>query len=202
MVCRLSTASDLRLSSLYRFAAPHQLVDSRAFHYCRQVRRRSFLEQRVMRTDLAFLAPGFLLMVTTIATVSKAAIVLSSTSLETCLRSGSNDTSWDGDEPQENCANRAIALVAIDGDTLGSTSEMQFDLSCVGSSDGSCPCKCNYAEDPDCSCRDLSSAISIRVSRTPVLAEYPLTYFASYNSKVYEVGYCNAMSNNDDIVLP
>ena len=55
------------------------------------------------------------------------------------------------------------------------------------SSDGVCPCTCNYASDPGCTCRDVASAINVTLSKTPVYASYPLQYVQSYNYQPYEV---------------
>jgi len=144
----------------------------------------------------------FILNVITLLRYSSSATVLSSTTLETCLRNdgGANtnnnningssvlsSSSTKSENIDESCASRVVVLVTLDGGTLGSTSELQFGIPCVGSADGSCPCKCNYAEDSGCECRDLGASVSIRMSRTAVLAEYPLTYVASYNSKMTEV---------------
>lgn len=55
------------------------------------------------------------------------------------------------------------------------------------STDGVCPCTCNYATDPTCSCRDIASPVNVTVTKSPVYATYPLIYEKSYNSKPYEV---------------
>ncbi|WIA16742.1 hypothetical protein OEZ85_013396 [Tetradesmus obliquus] len=51
---------------------------------------------------------------------------------------------------------------------------------------GQCPCPCNYASDPSCSCRDLASSLTVSLSKGPLWASYPLTYLQSFNYKPYE----------------
>jgi hypothetical protein len=48
------------------------------------------------------------------------------------------------------------------------------------SSDGQCPCECDYSQ-ADCSCRDLESSITIHVTKSPVSLLYPLTYRKTVN---------------------
>lgn len=42
-----------------------------------------------------------------------------------------------------------------------------------------CPCSCTYGIDPGCKCQNLEEPVKISVSKTPVYASYPLTYFKS-----------------------
>lgn len=51
-----------------------------------------------------------------------------------------------------------------------------------------CPCPCDYAADPECTCRDLRQNISVAATKTPVYASYPLTYRQDFNGRPYEVG--------------
>lgn len=55
------------------------------------------------------------------------------------------------------------------------------------SSDGNCPCTCNYATDIGCTCRDLAQSVNVTITKTPVYATYPLTYQQAFNFKPYEV---------------
>lgn len=41
---------------------------------------------------------------------------------------------------------------------------------------GACPCPCNYASDASCSCRDLSSSLTVSLSKGPLWSSYPITY--------------------------
>ncbi len=57
---------------------------------------------------------------------------------------------------------------------------------CPCSATGTCPCSCNYATDAGCTCRDLTQAINVQMTKSPVYASYPLTYAQAFNSKPYE----------------
>ena len=59
-------------------------------------------------------------------------------------------------------------------------------LLCPCSATGTCPCSCNYATDAGCTCRDLTQAINVQMTKSPVYASYPLTYAQAFNSKPYE----------------
>ncbi|KAJ9505456.1 hypothetical protein QJQ45_026136, partial [Haematococcus lacustris] len=52
---------------------------------------------------------------------------------------------------------------------------------------GSCPCPCNYAVDDSCTCRDLASPLQVSLTKTPMVASYPMQYLASFNFKPVEV---------------
>jgi hypothetical protein len=53
---------------------------------------------------------------------------------------------------------------------------------------GRCPCPCDYATDAGCGCRDLSGgALGVSLTKSPVTANYPLTYLKQFNYKPYEV---------------
>lgn len=54
------------------------------------------------------------------------------------------------------------------------------------SSDGVCPCSCDYTTDSSCTCRDLAQSINVTLTKSAVMATYPLTYVQSFNSKPYE----------------
>lgn len=71
------------------------------------------------------------------------------------------------------------------------------------STNGKCPCTCNYATDPTCTCRDLAQTINVTLAKTPVYAVYPLTYVQSFNSKPYEVMPCTTQNQTDlsDVLL-
>ena len=55
------------------------------------------------------------------------------------------------------------------------------------SSDGTCPCTCNYATDASCTCRDLAQSINVTLTKTAVYNTYPLTYVQAFNYAPYEV---------------
>jgi hypothetical protein len=48
---------------------------------------------------------------------------------------------------------------------------------------GACPCPCNYAQDPSCTCRDLEAPVSISVTKSPVWASYPLQYMQAWPAR-------------------
>ncbi len=75
----------------------------------------------------------------------------------------------------------------LDGANGVATEELDFSLSCIGSTDGVCPCTCDYATDASCTCRDLQQTLVVTLTKTPVWASYPLTYLASFNYEPYEV---------------
>ena len=74
------------------------------------------------------------------------------------------------------------------GDALSPSPSKLADamLACC-SSDGKCPCTCNYASDVGCTCRDLSQTINVTLVKTPVYNTYPLTYVQAFNYAPYEV---------------
>ena len=55
------------------------------------------------------------------------------------------------------------------------------------STDGVCPCTCDYVVDASCTCRDLAGAINVTLSKSAVYASYPLQYVQTFNYKPYEV---------------
>ena len=57
---------------------------------------------------------------------------------------------------------------------------------CSGS--GGCPCTCEYGTDPACQCRSLPQPLNITLTKTPVVAAYPLTYQQSFDAQPTEVG--------------
>lgn len=56
------------------------------------------------------------------------------------------------------------------------------------STDGKCPCSCNYATDQGCTCRNLAESINVTLTKSPVYSTYPLTYVQAFNSAPTEVG--------------
>ena len=55
------------------------------------------------------------------------------------------------------------------------------------STDGVCPCTCDYVADASCTCRDLAGAVNVTLSKSAVYASYPLKYVQTFNYKPYEV---------------
>lgn len=52
---------------------------------------------------------------------------------------------------------------------------------------GRCPCPCDYARDPGCTCRDLTSPMRVALTKSRMWASYPLQFLQSFNYKPYEV---------------
>ena len=55
------------------------------------------------------------------------------------------------------------------------------------STDGVCPCTCDYVADASCTCRDLAGAVNVTLAKSAVYASYPLQYVQTFNYKPYEV---------------
>lgn len=107
--------------------------------------------------------------------------VLASTSLESCVVSGQEESQ------ASHCSDKIVALVAIDAGTLSTTTQLEFNVSCIGSDARRCPCDCNYISQPNCDCRDLTTTALVRLERSPVHAAFPLTYLRTFNARPYEV---------------
>ncbi|KAG1674972.1 hypothetical protein FOA52_014767 [Chlamydomonas sp. UWO 241] len=107
-------------------------------------------------------------------------IVLSTSSLQSCVRDGS------GAELDVKCEKKVVVTLAVGNGASLATEQLDFSLMCIGSPDGSCPCPCNYQTDPTCNCRDLAAPLSLTVTKTPVWASYPMQYITSFNYKPYE----------------
>eukprot|EP00879_Flechtneria_rotunda_P028806 GHRR01031032.1.p1 GENE.GHRR01031032.1~~GHRR01031032.1.p1 ORF type:complete len:186 (+),score=24.42 GHRR01031032.1:102-659(+) len=108
--------------------------------------------------------------------------IISSSKLEACTANGTqgaNSTSL-------SCKQKLVITVTVDSGDTTSSQDIALTVSCVGSPTGSCPCPCNYAVDASCTCRDLASILTIKLSKTPLLASYPLTYLQAFNYKPYE----------------
>eukprot|EP00882_Tetradesmus_deserticola_P031406 GHRQ01035511.1.p1 GENE.GHRQ01035511.1~~GHRQ01035511.1.p1 ORF type:complete len:197 (+),score=37.95 GHRQ01035511.1:158-748(+) len=108
--------------------------------------------------------------------------IISSSKLETCIRNGTQGAN----STAISCKQKVVVVVSVDSGDSISSQDVQFTLNCVGSSTGQCPCPCNYASDASCGCRDLSSSLTVSLSKGPLWASYPLTYLQSFNYKPYE----------------
>lgn len=85
------------------------------------------------------------------------------------------------------CQEKLVVTLTLGSGAALATEELQLGLACVGSSDGRCPCSCNYATDAGCGCRDLQQALSLRLTKSVLAASYPLTYLQSFNYKPTEI---------------
>jgi hypothetical protein len=124
------------------------------------------------------------------------AIFLSSSSLNACIADGSQvsyinrivdkyNTVYLQATLSISCRNEIVVTLAISASS-GFDESVVFSLSCIGSSDGTCPCPCNYAVDPGCTCRDLEQPMQVALSKSPVFASYPMQYLQTVNYKPYE----------------
>lgn len=85
-----------------------------------------------------------------------------------------------------NCTSKLVVTLAVEAGAALATSTLDFDIACVGSASGACPCTCDPAADAACACRDLTSPLRITVTKTPAYATYPLNWVRSFNSKPTE----------------
>ncbi|KAL6753619.1 hypothetical protein V8C86DRAFT_3019426 [Haematococcus lacustris] len=106
--------------------------------------------------------------------------VVASSSLETCVRTSTA-------EQDITCQKKLVLTVSLGSGQTLQTEQLDFTLACVGSPSGSCPCPCNYAVDDSCTCRDLASPLQVSLTKTPMVASYPMQYLASFNFKPVEV---------------
>jgi hypothetical protein len=85
------------------------------------------------------------------------------------------------------CSKKIVVTLNLENNKLYETDELDFELACVNSPTGRCPCPCFYAQDPGCACRDLRRTIKVSVTKTPVYAVYPLSQPRMFNGRPYEV---------------
>lgn len=55
------------------------------------------------------------------------------------------------------------------------------------SGSGGCPCTCNYATDPGCTCRNLKDTLNVTITKGAVYSSYPLIYQQAFNYRPTEV---------------
>ncbi|KAK9858858.1 hypothetical protein WJX84_008886 [Apatococcus fuscideae] len=108
------------------------------------------------------------------------ATVIANSQLETCVADGSTV------DATLSCSKKLVTTMTLTNGASLATEQLQYSVPCIGSTNGKCPCSCNYATDPTCTCRDLAQTINVTLTKTPVYAVYPLTYVQSFNSKPYE----------------
>ncbi|GIL53994.1 hypothetical protein Vafri_9547 [Volvox africanus] len=105
--------------------------------------------------------------------------VLATGRLEKCVRDGTSEAI--------NCNTKLIVTLTVGHGGLVRTEDLEFSLRCVNSPDGNCPCSCNAATDPNCSCRDLQAPMRVSLTKSALWASYSLQYVNSFNWKPYEV---------------
>jgi hypothetical protein len=84
------------------------------------------------------------------------------------------------------CAKKIVVTLTLENNRLYQTESLNFNLACIDSPTGQCPCPCHYADDPLCTCRDLRRVISVAVTKSPVFAVYPLSQPRTFNGRPYE----------------
>lgn len=89
--------------------------------------------------------------------------------------------------------------LTLENNKLYQTDQLQFEVACVDSPTGRCPCPCFHKEDPSCACRDLRRSIKVSVTKTPVYAVYPLSQPRMFNGRPYEVRH-QPLSRPDAVV--
>ncbi len=75
--------------------------------------------------------------------------------------------------------------IKYDKSSLSSYNQCVLPIQCSGSS--GCPCTCNYATDPGCTCRDLKDTLNVTITKGAVYASYPLIYQQAFNYRPTEV---------------
>ena len=85
------------------------------------------------------------------------------------------------------CTKKLVVATTVENDKFYETEFLDFQIDCVDSPTGECPCPCNYQIDQDCSCRDLSDPIRVSMTKTPVKLLYSLDSPAVFNGRPYEV---------------
>ncbi|GLC48085.1 hypothetical protein PLESTB_000713300 [Pleodorina starrii] len=80
-----------------------------------------------------------------------------------------------------------VNLTSPNDEIVGAEHNLDFTIRCVNSSDGVCPCTCDAATDPSCTCRNLRApAIQLTLTKSFV-ASYPLKHLQDFNWKPIEV---------------
>lgn len=107
------------------------------------------------------------------------------------------------------CDKKIIVTLTIENNKLYQTELLNFQVSCINSPTGQCPCPCYYLDDPTCRCRDLAEPIQIGLTKTPVYALYPLSQPHTVNGRPNEayittgpggsVGSCNDDENDANL---
>ncbi|KAL4528472.1 hypothetical protein Ndes2437A_g03041 [Nannochloris sp. 'desiccata'] len=97
--------------------------------------------------------------------------------LESCFNNGTDAL---------DCAKKIVVTLALENNRLYQTESLNFNLACIDSPTGQCPCPCHHAYDPSCTCRDLRRVISVAVTKSPVFAVYPLSQPRTFNGRPYE----------------
>ncbi|GAB4818016.1 hypothetical protein N2152v2_005062 [Parachlorella kessleri] len=89
-------------------------------------------------------------------------------------------------EPSVSCSKKLIVTLELSNNKKYATEQLDFDVSCVDSPTGECPCPCNYSSDPKCTCRNLAQKLSVGVTKSAVYATYPMNYIKKFNGRPNE----------------
>ncbi|KAK9799370.1 hypothetical protein WJX73_004741 [Symbiochloris irregularis] len=106
--------------------------------------------------------------------------VIANSQLQSCIADSQGRTSV------LTCKQQLVTTIAVTNNGGLATQSLNYQVPCIQSTDGACPCTCNYATDAVCTCRDLAQSINVTLTKTPVYATYPLTYQQAFNYKPYE----------------
>jgi hypothetical protein len=115
-----------------------------------------------------------------------ASFVIAKSSLAAVIAAGSLQTCTNNGTGALDCTNKLVVTLTLENNKLHATDSLYFNLACVDSPTGACPCPCYYLTDPGCRCRDLRRAVAIAVTKTPVYAIYPLSQPHTFNGRPYE----------------
>lgn len=85
------------------------------------------------------------------------------------------------------CTKKLVVAMTVENDKIYETDYLDFQIDCVDSPNGECPCPCNHEIDQDCPCRDLMVPMRISMTKTPVKLVYPLERPTMFNGRPYEV---------------
>ena len=85
------------------------------------------------------------------------------------------------------CEEALVVTLTIPSGHSLATEQLEATVACVGDNGGAeCPCRCNYAADPHCGCRDLEERLTISITKGAVHATYPLYYAGDVNGRPVE----------------
>lgn len=104
--------------------------------------------------------------------------ILASGKLQSCVNNG-NAT-------ELQCSEKIVLALTIENNKLHATDSIVFDLACIDSPTGTCPCPCNHQNEPGCACRDLRHKLTVSITKTPIYALYSLSQPRTFNGRPYE----------------
>lgn len=84
------------------------------------------------------------------------------------------------------CSKKIILTLTVVDQTEVATSMLSFNVSCINSPTGQCPCPCNYVQEAACGCRDLSDPMTVQITKSAAYLRYPLQYSKTFEGKPEE----------------